>query len=235
MNTVEPHVGALTLLGRTWVRVGVISLVVLVAGVFVAQAVRKPGVYWSDVHVRFVPPANPTNPNSLQVSERSLVMTAGAVGQAIDDRSLPPTASPDVQISGLGVRSGFSITLPNTGGQFQSTYITPYLDVQVVGPSEFEVARTTKNLVAAIKSKLTELQDKSKVAAADRISAKILPETNAPVYFEQGSRKRAIAAAFVIMAALAAATGALMSRIDRRLRRRHQVDGERRDAVALVG
>lgn len=232
MKSHAPSASAPSLLGRPWVRFGIIALVVLAAGVLLAQALRRPAVYWSDVHVRFVAPTNPTSPNSLQVSERSLVMTAGAVGQAVDDRNPPATASPDTHISGLGIRSGYSITLPNTGGQFQSAYITPYLDVQVVGPSELEVAQTMKTLIGKIESKLTELQNTSHVAAADRIRAKILPAVNAPVYTEQGSRKRAAAAALLIVIGLAAATGSVLSRIDRRMSRARRL---RRDSVALVG
>lgn len=219
MHTDEPRGIARAWLTRGWVRFGIIAFVVLVTAVFVVQSIRKPGVYWSDVHVRFVAPTNPTTPNSLQVSERSLVMTAGAVGQAVDDRDRPATSSSDVHISGLGIRSGSAITLPNTGGQYQNYFADPYLDIQVVGPTEAQVQVTMKRIVSEIKAKLGELQDNSNVARQDRIGAKVLPLSATPVYYEQGSRKRALGAAIIILVGVGAAAATILTRLTRRPRK----------------
>ncbi len=196
-----------------------LAVVLLGTGVFVAHTLQQPGVYWSDVHVRFVAPTNPTNPNSLQVSEKSLIMTAGAVGEVIDDSDGPRTSSSDVHISGLGVKSGWSVTLPNSGGQYINYYADPYLDLQVVGPDPVTVQRTMQRLVAKTESTLAELQDRADVPQSDRISAKVLPLSSAPMYYEHGSRKRALAAGIALMiGAVAAAIAAGLSRFSRRPR-----------------
>src|SRR6266516_3721547 len=98
-----PRWGALTLVG----------LVMAAAVGVLAEEVRKPGVYWSDVRVRFVAPTTLTKQNSLQVTGQSLIMMAGAVGQMVDDTNGPRPASPDATLVGLGVRSGWWVVLPN--------------------------------------------------------------------------------------------------------------------------
>src|SRR6476619_1113941 len=118
-----------------WVALTLLGLIVVGAAGVLAKEVHKPGVYWSDVHVRFVAPSSLTKENSLQVAGQSLIMAAGAVGQMVDDTNGPRPASPDATLAGLGIRSGWSVTLPNSGGQYQNYFADPYLDVQVVAPT----------------------------------------------------------------------------------------------------
>src|SRR6185312_9143101 len=137
----------------------------------------------SDVHVRFVAPTSLTKENSLQVAGQSLIMTAGAVGQMVDDTNGPRPASPDATLAGLGIRSGWSVTLPNSGGQYQNYFADPYLDVQVVAPTALQVTQTMQRLVQRIQDGLATLQKDAHVAPTDRISARVLPLSVAPIYY----------------------------------------------------
>lgn len=198
-----------------WIALSLVGLIVVGAVGVLAKELRKPGVYWSDVHVRFVAPTSPTRQNSLQVSERSLIMMAGAVGQMVDDTNGPRPASPDATLAGLGVRSGWSVTLPNSGGQYQNYFADPYLDVQVVAPAAAQVTQTMQRLVRRIEEGLTTLQNDADVAPADRISSRVLPLSAAPIYYEHGSHSRAIAASLVILIGLASVGFVVASRLSR--------------------
>jgi hypothetical protein len=198
-----------------WVALSLVGLVVLGAAGVLAKEVRKPGVYWSDVHVRFVAPASLTRQNSLQVPEQSLIMTAGAVGQMMNDTNDPRPASPEATLPGLGIRSGWSVTLPNSGGQFVTYFADPYLDVQVVGPTAMQVTQTMQRLIQQIQDGLTTLQNDAHVAPADRISASVLPLSVAPIYYAHGSHSRAIIASLVILSGLATVGFVVVSRLSR--------------------
>ena len=215
MDTEDRRASARSWRMPRWAALSLVGLIVAGAAGALAKEVRKPGVYWSDVHVRFVAPASPTRQNSLQVSERSLIMTAGAVGQMVDDTNRPRPASPDATLAGLGVRSGWSITLPNSGGQYQNYYADPYLDVQVVGLTAAQVMQTMLGLVRRIEDGLTTLQDDAHVAPADRISSRVLPLSAAPIYYKHGSHSRGIAASLVILIGLATVGFVVASRLSR--------------------
>jgi hypothetical protein len=204
-----PRWGALTL----------VALVMAAAVGVLAEEVRKPGVYWSDVRVRFVAPTTLTKQNSLQVTEQSLIMMAGAVGQMVDDTNGPRPASPDATLVGLGVRSGWWVVLPNTGGQYQNSYSDPYLDVQVVAPTAAQVAQTLQRLVQRIHDGLATLQNDAHVAPQDRISSRVLPLSVAPIYYAHGSHSRAVIASLVILIGLASVGFVVASRLPRRLSR----------------
>jgi hypothetical protein len=196
-------------------RAGLI-LLVLCTGVVLFKVVERPGVFFSDAHVRFTAPTNASQANTLQISNGSLIATAGAVGQMIDDRDDPRPSSPDATIAGMGVRDGWSITLPNSGGQWADNYADPYLDVQVVGPTAEKVQATMLQLVAKIKVALNRIQDASHVPATERIVAKLLPLSATPVYYLYGSRVRAAAASLAIVVAVAALGLALIARRTRK-------------------
>jgi hypothetical protein len=158
-------------------------------------------------------------------------MTAGTVDQMIDDRNGPVPADPTATLVGLGVRSGWSVTLPNRGGQYQNSFVDPYLDVQVVGPTRAQVHKTMARLINRIMAALTALQDAEHVAPADRITAKVLPEPVPPVYFEHGSRIRALGASAAILITVAALAAAALSRLARRRPRSRTIGTARRGAM----
>lgn len=205
-----------------WAALGLVGVVLIGAAVVLAKQVGKKGVYWSDVHVRFVAPTTLTQQNSLQVSEQSLIMTAGAVGQMVDDSNRPRPASPDATLAGLGIRSGWSVTLPNSGGQYQNFYADPYLDVQVVESTAEGVAQTIKGLINRIQQALTQLQADAHVAPAHRITSRALPLTVAPIYYIHGSHSRAIVASLVILIVLAAVGFVVAGRLYGRRPNRHR-------------
>jgi hypothetical protein len=172
---------------------------------FAAVAADAKGVYYTRAQVRFIAPTNSANPNTLQIAPSSTVMVAGAVGQMVDDEQRPRTASPDVAITGTGIRDGWSVTLPNTGGQWANNYASPYLDVQVAGPSASEVATTMQSLVTQINKDLSALQRSQHVAQANLIHTQLSSLSSPPIYYQRGSRTRALLAALALGLGITAA------------------------------
>jgi len=163
-----------------------------------AAAAHTKGVYYSREQVRFVAPTNIGNPNALQHSPSSMVMVAGAVGQMVDDSQRPRAASQKVTITGMGIRNGWSVTLPNSGGQWANNYTNPYLDVQVAGPSPTEVATTMRSLLTRIDTALATLQRAQQVAPVNLIRTQLSSLDSPPMYYQRGSRVRTILAVLAL-------------------------------------
>lgn len=155
-------------------------------------------VYAARVQVWFIAPKSTNNPNGLQISPDSLVMTAGAVRRMVTDTDPPRTSSPDVPLSGQGVRDGFSVTLPNSGGQWVNQFANPYLDVQAVGPTAAGVLATERRLVGEINTALSTLETQEHVAAVNQIRTQLNPLTGIAVGDQRGSRIRAVLVTFVL-------------------------------------
>jgi hypothetical protein len=159
-------------------------------------------VYWATVQVRFIAPTSAANPNTLPLSGDSIVMVAGAVGQMVNDSQGPRTSSPTVNITGLGIRDGWTVTLPNTGGQWANYFASPYLQVQAVGPTIANVGGNMTRLMNEISVDLVTLEKQSGVDPHNYIRTQLNP-LNGPIYYYQsGSRARALLASLALGAGL---------------------------------
>jgi len=178
--------------------------------------IKAKGVYWSRVQVRFIAPTSEEFPNGLQISPSSTVMTAGAVRRMVDDQDPPRTVSPDVTIFGLGIKQGWSVNLPNTGGQWASNFTNPYLDVQAVGPTSEYVTSTMNRLIDEISAALATLQSDAAVKQVNLITTQLSPLGPPPLFFQRGSRIRAALASLGLGVGLTAAAVGVASRWMRR-------------------
>jgi hypothetical protein len=111
-----------------------------------------------------------------------------------------------VTLADEGVTHGSAVRLPNSGGQFANIYRTPALDVQAVGTTAAEVGNRMQQLTREISADLKMLQDEYRVPVIDRITVQITPAA-IPVYYQKGSRLRAVAAVLLLgLSATALAT-----------------------------
>jgi hypothetical protein len=157
------------------------------------------GRYSTEIQVWFVAPKSTKNPNGLQISGDSLVMTAGAVRQMVIVTDPPRTSAPDVPLSGEGVKRGYSVTLPNTGGQWTNRFTNAYLDLQVVDASASAVTAKTRQLIAEINTSLAVLEQRENVAQVNQIRIQLVPSNGViPIRHEHGSRTRAILATLAL-------------------------------------
>jgi hypothetical protein len=151
---------------------------------------KKPGVFWARVQVAMVSPQLDKS-NGLQYISPAMIVMAGVVAKTIDPDPHPRLATAEATLVGEGIRDGYSVTVPNTGGQWANQFVSPYLDVQAVAASPDQVTATTNRLIAEINRDLQALQDKTAVPARYRITTSLSPPAPLPIYYSKGSAKRA--------------------------------------------
>ena len=130
-----------------------------------------------------------------------------------------------MSLSGEGVRQGYSIQLPNSGGQWATNFDRPVLDVQVVGPSEAWVRSTLATQIRRINRALHSLQRNDGVAPENFIVTSSSPQL-AKVVHSGGDHKRAIAAALVLGMTLTALAATGLESSDPSVRRMRRLTAE---------
>ena len=192
--------------------------------------VRDDGVYFSRTYVTFLAPTSTNYPNALRTQSVDVIDTAGVVGKRISGPGrVTKFASPDVTLVGLGVRDGWSLQLPDTGGQWATNFATQTLVLDVVGPSREVVQERQEALVVRIQQELNLMQRDAGVNPRNDITAIPAPQS-VTVHHVAGSRPRALGMAAVLgVGVTAAAVLALERRAPRPGRR---LLGLRRPLVA---
>jgi hypothetical protein len=198
-------------------RAGVIMLVgLLIRGVVGLYLAKRPGVYWSEVTVVLIAPKSVANPNGLSVNSESLIDTAGVLAKTVGSSPPgPPVVSDSVTLVGEGIRHGYGVRLPNSGGQFATNFDRAALDVQAAGTTVAEVSDTLSRVLAEITADLDRLQADAGVAKVNLIRTQLSPQT-APIYYQTGSKTRALAITLVLGSGL---SWSLAWSIGRRYRR----------------
>jgi hypothetical protein len=114
---------------------------VMLAGVLLTLAVcvvtwRAPGVYWASTKVYLLVPATAHQPNQLAPDNSAAIPLAGLIQTEINGGNPPREAtSPDVTLVDEGIYDGWSVLLPDTGGQWAHDFPESTLIVQASGPS----------------------------------------------------------------------------------------------------
>jgi hypothetical protein len=180
---------------RTWY----VAVFGVVATVFLVLSVsQQPGMFQARVDVLLLLPQSANNPNSYTATTESLIDTAGIVATVLSGASgAPLTSSSTVTLAGQGIRDGWSVRLPNSGGQWANNFDRPLLDVQVVGPSHDAVLKRANELVTRIEAELIRRQDRAGVSPHNLIRTRLSPPTP-QVSFSRGSPTRALAASLLL-------------------------------------
>jgi hypothetical protein len=144
-------------------------------------------------------------------------------------RSVPSPAlvTDKATLHGTGITKGYSITLPNIGGQWQISYNEPALTVSVVGPSAAWVKSTSDRLVSAIETTAVQRQKAAGVSSYSMITTGRVPEHTSIVYVG-GSKGTDIRALVTISAIGLSISGTAAVLLDRRKTRRTTVLAGRR-------
>lgn len=182
--------------GRRWPwLLGVLLTLVSATGV----SSHVEAVYWTHVDVVFLPPNSPLGQgNVLEGDSASLVHFAALVEREINgSRALPRLSSAEATLYGAGVRRGYSVTLPNLGGQWQTNFNRPALSIEVVDSSEARVRAVLAQVVGRVQGLARGLQERSGVSAGARIWAQQFPETIS-VSYVTGNHKRATGASILL-------------------------------------
>jgi hypothetical protein len=137
-------------------------------------------------------PRSTENPNTFQISPRSINMTAGLIAELVSqDHREPRAVEPEMPLADLGVRSGWSVQQPDRGGQWSHQYSDPYVTIQVVDPDPQRVEETMATLEDQVLTAITRIQDDADVAPVNRFTTTTSPPTT-NLYYAGGSRVRAL-------------------------------------------
>jgi hypothetical protein len=163
---------------------------------------HRPGVYWSQVTVVLIAPKSIANPNGLSISSESLISTAGVIAKMVGSSPrAPAVVSDSVTLVGEGIRHGYGVRLPNSGGQFATNFDRAALDVQAAGTTVAEVGATLNRVLNEITADLSRLQSQAGVAEVNLIRSQLSPPSP-PIYYQTGSKTRALAITLVLGAGL---------------------------------
>jgi hypothetical protein len=216
---------------RRWPIVLVGAVLTLAIGY---HAASDSGVYWARTKVIFLAPSSEMYPNSLETGSEDVIITAGLVAkEMMGPAETLKFTSPDANLIGSGVTDGWSVKLPDTGGQWAPNFADQWLDVEVVAASPEQVQLRMDELIAEIDRTLARLQRSHQVRAVNDISARAAPESGV-IYRVIGSRIRVLAMTLalgvgatvwiVLILDYRAANGRTF-RLRSRLRRRHSTRG----------
>ncbi|MFB7891623.1 hypothetical protein ACFC1I_05445 [Microbacterium sp. NPDC056044] len=180
---------------RRWPILLVGALCTALAGYAV---VSDKGVYFTRTELVFLAPTSSAYPNALRTQSEDIIDLAGVVAKRlIGPGEVTKFASPDVMLAGLGVRDGWSLGLPDTGGQWGSNFATQELVLDIVAPTRERVEERQEELVGQIMAELHELQRERGVDPINEVTAIVAPQTTI-IHHIGGSRPRALAMTSVL-------------------------------------
>jgi hypothetical protein len=175
---------------RNWPIVLVGALVTAGGGFAAATA---DGVYFTRAELIFLAPASARYPNALQTQSEDIIITAGVLAKRVTGpEQVTKYASPDVTLVGLGVREGWSLRLPDIGGQWATNFATQRLYLDVVGPSEESVRQQQRAVIDEVGQELHALQREWNVDPVNDVTV-ITASDSTVIHHVGGDRVRALA------------------------------------------
>ena len=159
----------------------IVLAVLIITGLATVAAGRVEGVYSTQLDIVFVASGKS---NSLQISADSLVQFAAVIERRFNGNSEAAALAGETTLYGQGVRSGWSVTLPNTGGQWQTNFNRPALSIEVVDSTPERVRAVANNLSARIRGLTLSEQVEQGVSAVNRVTTLESPATPAVTYIE---------------------------------------------------
>ena len=181
---------------------------------------RAPGVYWASTKVYFLAPVTAREPNQLAPDNSVAIAFAGLIQTEVNG-GIPPrgAVSPDVTLVDEGIYDGWSVLLPDTGGQWADDFPESSLIVQASGPSAKVVQSRMEGLIDQITRLVAADEDAAHVPVASRVDFTLSPSTVA-VQYSNGHRSRAVAIIMLLGVGLSLAACIVVDRVAATRRRR---------------
>lgn len=198
---------------RRWpiVLVGVIC-----TGLAAFALLSDKGVYYTRTQLVFLAPSSSSYPNTLTTQSEDIIDTAGVVAKRITGpRPVTKFASPDVTLIGQGIRDGWSLTLPDTGGQWATNFQNQILNLEIVAPARATVLERQTTLVRRVQDELDSLQRERGVAPINDITVQAAPRSTV-IYHVGGSKPRALGMTAALGVGITASVVMLVERLARR-------------------
>jgi hypothetical protein len=176
----------------------------------ILEADKATGVYWSMADVVFYPPGTAAGGNPLRSDSRDIVYYAALVEKLVDGQEHNPLSdTTGARLYGTGIRNGYSVYLPNVGGQWQTEFNRAAITVEVVAETEHDVRRVLAGLVERIQKTAAERQAVMGVIPRAFITTSLSPGI-AEVHYQPAEPARA-AGSLVLLAAGLAVTAAVFT------------------------
>jgi len=162
---------------------------------------NRPGVYWTQVDVVLLAPVYKSYPNNFEKSDFTMAPMAGVVVADWNGVNRPLLmATGETTLFGEGQRNGVEVRVPNQGSQWQPLYLTPNIDVQVVGSDAETVAEEASRVSAELNGLLEKRQEAMDIQPSLRMTTIEAP-VDPTIKYVSGSRIRAAMSIGVLGAA----------------------------------
>lgn len=215
------------LLTRYWAVVLVGGLCTAGAGL---AAISDPGVYFTRTELVFLAPTSSLYPNAIRTQSEDIIDMAGVVAKRVTGPGkVTKFSSPDVTLLGQGIRDGWSLRLPDTGGQWATNFAVQTLVLDVVAPTREEVQGRQAALISRVRRELDLLQRDADVAPVNDITMMPAPASTT-IYHVTGQRFLALGMTTILGVSLT--TTVVLAAARRRRRRRR---GRRAKRLAKSG
>ena len=147
------------------------------------------GVYYTRTQIVFLAPSSSFYPNTLATQSEDIIDTAGVVAKKVTGPD-PETkyASPDVTLIGIGIRDGWSLVVPDTGGQWGTNFQSQILNLDIVAPDRATVLQRQTTMLRRVQDELANFSERH-VEPINDITMTTAPRSTV-IYHVGGSRPR---------------------------------------------
>lgn len=147
---------------RLWILI--VVGIILTASLAIYSARTVTTVYWTQQTLVFLAPNDPVRPNALESTTESLIATAGLVERTANANK-PETlsSSADIRMIDEGIYTGWTVRLPNSGGQWATNFDRPELILEAAGADPQAVLDTLKTARGLVQSSLDSIQEQARV------------------------------------------------------------------------
>jgi hypothetical protein len=195
---------------RRW---AVMAAGLLITLVTCLVAWRTPGVYWASTKVLFLVPTSTEQPNQLAPANSATLALAGLIETEINGGiPLRRATSPDVTLVDEGIYDGWTVFMPDIGGQWAHNFSEPSLIVRASGPTPEVVRSRMENLIAEIQRLVEQREVSAQVAAVARVEFTMSPPT-VTVQYSSGHSSRAILVIVPLGLLVSLALGVVVDRV----------------------
>ncbi len=199
-----------------------------------AAGVRPQSVATASVDVLFTLPKDENLPNSLVGITPALIATAGIVADDLNGPGGDARTVGGVSLVDQGIYDGWSISLPNDGGQWENNYDSPLLRVETTASTPEQALSKIQGLINQITTQLTTREEAAHVSPANMIRLRNNP-TSPAVTIGAGRSSQARAVLLLVGLGLSLVIAAFVDRRrSRRVARFPRQPRHRRDAQDLT-
>ncbi len=157
-----------------------------------AGAWRTPGVYWASTKVLFLGPTSDQVPNRLVLGGAAIPFAGLIEAEVNGGVPVRQATNPTVTLVDEGIFDGWSVLVPDTGGQWAHHFPESSLIVQSTGPSPAVVEARMRHLLDRITGLVTAHEDSAGVPPGQRVQLAMSP-SDVLVQYSTGHPSRAVA------------------------------------------